>query len=156
MICTLTSPRVLANSPTSEETSVVVMVWVSSHMPVHSSWRCSSTICMTWMWYTVWKVLQSPPWCISIICTLTLPTISAKSPKLGGLFVLVMLWVCIIMIILHKNKRRCSNTFYVWHGCGMQFERFYNLNHSVVAWFAHLQLHHLWSQPSFPNLGRLL
>ena len=37
---------------------------------------------------------------------------------------------------------------YVCHGYGMQFERFYSLIHSVVAWFAHL--HHLGFQPYLP------
>ena len=32
----------------------------------------------------------------------------------------------------------------------MQFERFYSLNHGIVAWFAHL--HHLEFQPIFTNL----
>ncbi len=35
----------------------------------------------------------------------------------------------------------------------MQFERFYSLNHSVVAWFAYL--HHLGFWPTFPNLGNV-
>ena len=37
------------------------------------------------------------------------------------------------------------------HGCGMQFERFYSLNNSIVGSFPHL--HHLWFQPALPNLG---
>ncbi len=38
----------------------------------------------------------------------------------------------------------------VWHGHGMQFERFYSLNQSVAAWSAHLhqvgisQLSQIW------------
>jgi uncharacterized Zn-finger protein len=43
---------------------------------------------------------------------------------------------------------------YVWHRCGMQFERFYSLNNSVVGKFSHL--HHLWFQPALPNLGKRL
>ena len=43
---------------------------------------------------------------------------------------------------------------YVWHGCGMQFERFYSLNNSVVGSFPHL--HHLGFQRTFPNLGKPL
>ncbi len=35
----------------------------------------------------------------------------------------------------------------------MQFERFYSLNHSVVAWFSHL--HHLAFWLTFPNLGNV-
>jgi len=39
----------------------------------------------------------------------------------------------------------------VSHGCGMQFERFYSLNNSVVGSFSHL--HHLGFQQ---NLGKPL
>jgi hypothetical protein len=34
----------------------------------------------------------------------------------------------------------------------MQFERFYSLNQSVVAWFA--QLHQVGFQPTLKNLGK--
>jgi hypothetical protein len=45
-----------------------------------------------------------------------------------------------------------KHLLYVWHdGCGMQFERFYSLNDSVVGSFPHL--HHLGFQPALPNLG---
>jgi hypothetical protein len=47
-----------------------------------------------------------------------------------------------------------QHLIYVWHGCGMQFERFYRLNDSVVGSFPHL--HHLWFQRTFPNLGKPL
>ncbi len=43
---------------------------------------------------------------------------------------------------------------YVSHGCGMQFERFYSLNQSVMAWF--VQLHHVGFQPTLTNLGKCL
>jgi hypothetical protein len=43
---------------------------------------------------------------------------------------------------------------YVYHGHGMQFERFYSLNQSVVAWFAHL--HEVGLQPTLTNLGNHL
>ena len=36
----------------------------------------------------------------------------------------------------------------------MQFEWFYNFNHSAVAWLLHL--HHLGFQPTLPNLGKRL
>ncbi len=36
----------------------------------------------------------------------------------------------------------------------MQFERFYSLNQSIVAWFAHM--HQVGFQPTFPNLGKHL
>jgi hypothetical protein len=41
---------------------------------------------------------------------------------------------------------------YVSHRCGMQFERFYSLNQSVVAWFAYL--HQVGFQPTLTNLGK--
>jgi hypothetical protein len=44
-----------------------------------------------------------------------------------------------------------KHLIFVCHGCVMQFEWFYSLNYSVVAWFAHL--HHLGFQPTNPNLG---
>ena len=44
--------------------------------------------------------------------------------------------------------------YVVWHGCGMQFERFYSLNDSVVGSFPHL--HHLGFQQTFPILGKPL
>ncbi len=34
----------------------------------------------------------------------------------------------------------------------MQFERFYSLNQSIVAWFAHL--HQVGFQPTLTNLGK--
>ena len=110
MICTHTSPRILVNSPKSGETSVLYL-WVNGHMPIYNIWRCSSTsyICIAWMWHAVWKVLQCPPLWGGILFTLTSSTrISTNSPTSGGLFVVVMLWVCIHMIILHW--RMCSNT----------------------------------------------
>jgi hypothetical protein len=43
---------------------------------------------------------------------------------------------------------------YVWHGHGMQFERFYTLNQSIVAWFAHLN--EVGFHPFLTNLGKHL
>jgi hypothetical protein len=40
---------------------------------------------------------------------------------------------------------------WVCHGHGMQFERFYSLNQSIVAWFSHL--HQVVFHPTFPNMG---
>ena len=45
-----------------------------------------------------------------------------------------------------------KHLIYVWHGCGMQFERFYSLNNSVLGSFPHL--HHLGFQRTLPNLGK--
>jgi hypothetical protein len=47
-----------------------------------------------------------------------------------------------------------KHLLYVWHGCGMQFERFYSLNESVVGSFPHL--HNLGFQQTVPNLGKPL
>jgi hypothetical protein len=47
-----------------------------------------------------------------------------------------------------------KHLIYVWHGCGMQFERFYSLNDSVVGSFPRLQ--RLGFQPALPNLGKPL
>ena len=44
VVSALTSPRVSASSPKSGETSVLVMVWVCSHTPIHHNWRCSNTL----------------------------------------------------------------------------------------------------------------
>jgi hypothetical protein len=48
-----------------------------------------------------------------------------------------------------------KHLIHVSHGCGMQFERFYSLNNSVVVGsFPHL--HHLGFQQTFPNLAKHL
>jgi hypothetical protein len=44
VVSALTSPMDSASSPKSGETSVLVMVWVCSHMPIHHNWRCSNTL----------------------------------------------------------------------------------------------------------------
>jgi hypothetical protein len=43
---------------------------------------------------------------------------------------------------------------YICHGHGIQFERFYSLNQSILAWFAHL--HQVGFQPTHTNLGKCL
>ncbi len=42
----------------------------------------------------------------------------------------------------------------VWNKWGMQFERFYRLNQSIVAWFVHF--HQVWFHPTLTNLGKHL
>ena len=42
---------------------------------------------------------------------------------------------------------------YTQHGCGMQFNKFNSLNHSIVAWLLHW--HHLGYQPALTNLGKV-
>jgi hypothetical protein len=37
-----------------------------------------------------------------------------------------------------KPEKWLKYLYYVMYGYGMQFERFYNLNQSIMAWFAHL------------------
>jgi hypothetical protein len=46
-----------------------------------------------------------------------------------------------------KPEKVLKPLIYVCHGHGVQFERFYSLNQSIVAWFA---------QPTFPNLEKQL
>jgi hypothetical protein len=43
-----------------------------------------------------------------------------------------------------------KDPIYVCHGCGMQIERFYSLNDSVVGSFPHL--HHLGFQPQLSQI----
>jgi hypothetical protein len=44
-----------------------------------------------------------------------------------------------------------KHLIYVWHRCGIQFERFYSLSDSLVGTFSHL--HHIWFQRTSSNLG---
>jgi hypothetical protein len=151
----LESPRrISANSPKSGEASVVVMLWMCSHMPFHNCQRCSNTLCMTWMWNVVWKVLQSQPLHRCTVFTLESPRISAKSLIDGQTSMGVTLWVCSHMSIPTTAEGAQTTYIYVWHGCGMLFERFYCLNHCVVAWFLHWN--HLEYQPTLPNMRKPL
>ena len=61
VVSALTSPRVSASSPKSGETSVLVMVWVCSHMPNHHNWRCSNTLYAydTWAVLPLWNLTPS-------------------------------------------------------------------------------------------------
>ncbi len=53
-----------------------------------------------------------------------------------------------------QPEKALKHLLYVWRVHGMQFERFYSLNQSVLAWFAHL--HQVGFQPTFLNLGKCL
>jgi hypothetical protein len=53
-----------------------------------------------------------------------------------------------------QPEKVLKHLIYECHGCGMQFERFYSLNKSIVAWFAHL--YHVGFQPTLTNLGKCL
>ncbi len=64
-----------------------------------------------------------------------------------------LVWVWSHMPI-HNLRRYSKHHMNVWHRCWMQFERYYSLKQSVVAWFAHL--HQVGSQPTFTNLGKCL
>ena len=103
------------------------------------------------MWYAVWKALQPQPLRSGMACILTSPRLSAHSPNLGN--------ICDNNGVseqpyAHSQQLKMLNhPIYVWHECGMQFERFCSLNHCKVAWFANL--HHLGFQPTLPNLGNV-
>ncbi len=111
MVCTLASVRISANLSKSGEVSVVVTVWVWSHMPIHNLKRHSNTSYMLdmWTWDAVWKVLQ--PQSIGMVCNLAsgriLATLSTSweasmvvtvwdfshHSKSGEASVVVMVWV---------------------------------------------------------------
>ena len=150
MVCTLPSPRVSASSPKSGEMSVVVTVWVCSHRPIHDKQKCSNTLnAYDWMWNTAWKVLQPQPYHSGMVCTLPSPRLSFSSPKSGEMSV-----VETIRYPLPLQLKELQHLTYACHGRGIQFERFYSLNHIIVEWFLHL--HHLGFQPALPNLGKRL
>ncbi len=76
------------------------------------------------------------------------PTLTNLGNFCGGIQVNVKSYV-------HPQPEKALKQLkYVCHGHGMQFERFYSLNQSVVAWFAHL--HQVGFQPTLPNLGNPL
>jgi hypothetical protein len=53
-----------------------------------------------------------------------------------------------------KPEKVLKLLIYVCHEHAKQLERFYSLNQSVVAWFAHL--HQIGFHPTFLNLGKQL
>ncbi len=89
---------------------------------------------MPWTWDAVWKVLQPQSKHSGMVCTLALGRISAHLSKSweacvgGGINVIVKPYA-------HSQPEKVlKHLIYVWHGHGMQFERFYRLNQSIVAW----------------------
>jgi hypothetical protein len=57
--------------------------------------------------------------------------LSAKSGETGN-------GVMVQPYYAHPQQMKVlKHLVYVCHGCGMQFEKNYSLNYSVVAWFAH-------------------
>jgi len=54
-----------------------------------------------------------------------------------------------------QPEKRLKHLIYVYHGHGMQFERFYSLNQSIVAWFAHLHKVGFWLTLTIQNSGEV-
>ncbi len=154
MGCTLASGRISDNFFKSEEASVVVTVWVWSHMPIHNLRRLETPhIGMTWIWDAVWKVLQPYSKHGGMDCTLASGRISPNSHKSGATF-------CVgngasVNPYAHPQPEKVlKHLIHLCHGYGMQFPRFYSLKQSIVAWFSHL--HQVGFQPTFPYLGKHL
>ncbi len=61
--------------------------------------------------------------------------------NLGFQPTLLTLGETIILILYPQHRKTLSHLICVYDGCGMQFERFYNLSHSAVTWF--WLIHHL-------------
>ena len=134
---------------------VVVMVLVYSHLPFYSSLRCSNTFYMHDMdvgcilkgftasnmveWHVfhtniAFNFSQQLSWIWGTIC--------------GGNGVNVHPFDhC-------PQKRLLKHLVYVWNWCGMQFERFYNLNLCIVTWCA-LPHHNKRFLLTHLNLGKL-
>ena len=109
MVYTLASGRISTNSHKFGEVSVVVRMWMWSHMPIHNLRMCSNLhIGMTCTYDAVWKVLQSQPKSSGMVWTLAKGKISANFPKSGEASVVATVWMWSHMPI--HNLRRCSNT----------------------------------------------
>ena len=63
-------------------------------------------------------------------------------------------YTCASIYAHPPQERVLIHILNVSDGCGMQFERFYSLNHSLGASFVHL--HHPFFQPTLPNLAKQL
>ncbi len=66
----------------------------------------------------------------------------------------VMMWVSVKPYAHPQLEKVLKPLICVSHGYGMQFEMFYSLNQSIVAWFAHL--HQVGFQPALRTLGKCL
>ena len=146
MFCTLTLHRVFANSPKFGVQSAVVMVWACRHISIHHSWRCSVTMHMYIM--DVW-------------CSLVFSSASTLAQWYAlhtyiteGVSQFSKFWTNIcgdngvsLQSFAHPSQLKVlKHLIYVWHGCGIHFQRrVCSLHHSVVSWFAHS--HHLGFQP---------
>ncbi len=105
-----------------------------------TTWEGAQTphIGMTWTWDAIWKFLQAQANIVAWFAHLHQS-------------VVVLMWVWGHMPIHYLGLK---HLIYVWHGHGMQFERFYRLSQSIVAWFAHL--HRVGFHPTSPTLGNHL
>ena len=95
------------------------------------------------MWYSLLDFLASTPICTATIFLHVLTwlelvaaasyMISANFPKSGETSVVVTVWM---WPYAHPQLfKMFKHLIYVWHRCGMQFERFYSLSDSVVGSF---------------------
>ncbi len=131
MVCTLASGWISANFPKSGEASVVVTGWMWSHMPIHNLRRCSNTSYMYDM---------------DMGCSLKGSTASTKARWHGFQTCIILefnqlsqIWGSVSGGInvswkpyAHPQPEKVlKHLIYVWHGHGMQFERFYSLNQKV-------------------------
>ncbi len=136
MVCSLASGRISANFPKSKDVSVVVTMWMWSHMPIHNLRRCSNTSYKYARTQDkVWKVQQLQPKLSGMVCTLASGRISPNSHKSWVTSVVVLVWVWSHMPI-HNLWMVLKHLILVCQGHGMQFIRFYG---DVVALFPHFQ-----------------
>jgi hypothetical protein len=135
LVCALASGRISANFPKSGEASVVVMVCCETICP-STTWEGTQTphICMTWTWDAFCKVLQPRSKHSGKFCTLASGSISANFPKSGEVSVVCGGNGVSVKPYAHPQPEKVlKHLTYVWHRRGMQFERLYSLNQSIVA-----------------------
>jgi hypothetical protein len=151
MVCTFASGTISANSQKSGEASVVVMVWVWSYMPIHNLWRCSNISYMYDM-DTGYSLIGSTALYWHGLHTCIRTNFSQLSQIWGS--VRGGNDVNVTSYAHPQPEKALKHLIYVWHGHGMQFERFCCLNQSVVAWFAHF--HKGGFEPTLTNWGKQL